>query len=306
MFDINAVGVRAAAESDVVGGAARAARRRLCRAIGALLESGDRRQPSGSGAKCCARACARSASMRPALLSAAGSSRRTRAEEIACRWLRGARAGSRRAAQSTGMMPALTLPRSRKPHDHACTASRSSPTATALRDRRRCSVPRGSEVLVRVERCGVCHSDLHHAGRLFLARRRQAARRQRRAHAAVHARPRDRRHRRSAGADAADAGIGQPRRGLSLDRLRPMRGVPGGRRKSLLRAPPSRHHCRRRLCHACSGSASALSARLRAAVGRLRRPADVLGAHRVRGAQAARRARRARRRYCWSAWAASA
>ena len=66
--------------------------------------------------------------------------------------------------------------------------------------------PRGSEVLVRIERCGVCHSDLHLAGRLLLARRRQKARRQRRA-----ARCRSRSVTRlpasieSAGADAADA-----------------------------------------------------------------------------------------------------
>ena len=87
---------------------------------------------------------------------------------------------------------------------------------------------------------------------------------------------------------------GRQGRGLPLDRLRPMRRLQGGRGKHLRGAAPSRHHGRRRFRHARAGPASALSDRLRAAFAVLRRRADVLGAHRLCGAQAARRPRRAR------------
>jgi len=33
-----------------------------------------------------------------------------------------------------------------------------------------CLQPRGTEVLVRITRCGVCHSDLHHSRRLLSPR----------------------------------------------------------------------------------------------------------------------------------------
>ena len=71
-------------------------------------------------------------------------------------------------------------------------------------------------------------------------------------------------------------------------------GLPRRRGESVLHAPSSRHRRRRRLRHPRAGSASALSARLRAAVAGLRRTADVLGPHRLFGAQAARRPGRAR------------
>ena len=61
---------------------------------------------------------------------------------------------------------------------------------------------------------------------------------------------------------------GRARRGLSLDRLRRMRGLPRRRGEPLRRAAPSRHLGRRRLRHPRAGAASALSDRLRAAVGR--------------------------------------
>ena len=51
----------------------------------------------------------------------------------------------------------------------------------------------------------------------------------------------------------------------------------------------------------CAGAASALSDRLRAAAGRLRRRADVLGPDRLCRAQAAGRPRRRAGRCCWSA-----
>ena len=153
--------------------------------------------------------------------------------------------------------------------------------------------PQGSEVLVRIARCGVCHSDLHmQDGYFLLGDGKQLDVR------AGRTLPFTLGHEiagviESAGPDA-DVSAGRQGRGLSLDRLRPMRGLQGGRREHLRRAAPSRHHGRRRLRHACAGAASALSDRLRAAVAVLRRRADVLGAHRLCRAQAAGGPRRAR------------
>jgi alcohol dehydrogenase len=56
--------------------------------------------------------------------------------------------------------------------------------------------PQGREVLVRIERCGLCHSDLHIQDGYADLGRRQKARHHARHDAAVHARPRDRRRRR--------------------------------------------------------------------------------------------------------------
>ena len=108
-------------------------------------------------------------------------------------------------------------------------------------------------------------------------------------------------------APGPDAGMapGSQGRGLSLDRLRPMRGLQGRRREHLRGAAPSRHHRRRRLRHPRADPASALSDRLRAAVAVLRRRADVLGAHRLRRAQARSPTAPRARRCCWSASAAS-
>ena len=52
-----------------------------------------------------------------------------------------------------------------------------------------CPSPRGNEVLVRIERCGVCHSDLHLQDGYFALGSDKKARRHRRPQAAVHARP---------------------------------------------------------------------------------------------------------------------
>ena len=57
-----ALGLRAAAQGDLVGGAADPARRARCRAA-ARRSSASPRPPSASAARCCARACARSASI---------------------------------------------------------------------------------------------------------------------------------------------------------------------------------------------------------------------------------------------------
>ena len=52
-----------------------------------------------------------------------------------------------------------------------------------------CPEPTGSEVLVRIERCGVCHSDLHMQDGYFALGEGKIARRPRRPYAALHARP---------------------------------------------------------------------------------------------------------------------
>ncbi len=84
-------------------------------------------------------------------------------------------------------------------------------------------------------------------------------------HAAVHARPRNR-WRRLRAPDRTPSGAGRQDRGLSLDRLRPMRCLQGGRREHLHGAAPSRYHGGWRLCHPRAGPAPALPDRLRAAV----------------------------------------
>src|ERR1700684_2450021 len=119
-----------------------------------------------------------------------------------------------------------------------------------------CPAPRGSEVLVRVERCGVCHSDLHLQDgyfelggdkRLDITKDRplpftlghEIA-------GAIEA----------AGEGADGAAVGRARGGgrgrgwrdrrpargdLSLDRLRQMRRLPRRRGEFVLRASSSRH-----------------------------------------------------------------
>ena len=52
-----------------------------------------------------------------------------------------------------------------------------------------CPEPAGSEVLIRIERCGVCHSDLHMQDGYFALGDGKIARCPRRPHAALHARP---------------------------------------------------------------------------------------------------------------------
>ena len=78
-------------------------------------------------------------------------------------------------------------------HD-AAAASRSPPMARrCARPSSTCPQPHGSEVLVRVDRCGVCHSDLHMQDGYFLLGDDKKLDVRARPHAAVHARPRDRR-----------------------------------------------------------------------------------------------------------------
>ena len=157
-----------------------------------------------------------------------------------------------------------------------------------------CPAPRGSEVLVRIERCGVCHSDLHMQDgyfslggdkRLDVTKGRPLPFTLGHEIAGVIE---------SCGRSCRRRDARPQGRGLSMDRLRHVCSVPRRRGKSVLRASPSRHRCRRRLRDPRAHSAPALSARLRAAVAVLRRTADVLGADRLCGAQAVRRTRTAR------------
>ena len=62
-----------------------------------------------------------------------------------------------------------------------------------------CPQPQGSEVLVRIDRCGVCHSDLHMQDGYFLLGDDKKLD-VRAGRAAVHARPRDRGRDRARGA----------------------------------------------------------------------------------------------------------
>ena len=121
--------------------------------------------------------------------------------------------------------------------------------------------PKGSEVLLRVSHCGVCHSDLHLQDGYFDLGGGQKL---------------DVRGNRplpftlgheiagtveAAGPEAQGVRQGQALRRLSLDRLRQVRAVRARRRAPVQRAPRARRHRGRRLCHPRAGAASALSAR---------------------------------------------
>ena len=145
-----------------------------------------------------------------------------------------------------------TMRRETAVDDSNCTANRWSlmaqPLCETIVD---CPTPRGSEVLVRVERCGVCHSDLHLQDGYFAlgGDKRLDITKDR-------ALPFTLGHEiagviEAAGPDADGAAPWPPRRCLSVDRLRHLRGVPRRRRKHVLRASPPRHRRRRRLCHPC-------------------------------------------------------
>ena len=129
-----------------------------------------------------------------------------------------------------------------------------------------CPTPRGSEVLVRVERCGVCHSDLHMQDGYFSLggdKRLDVT--------AGRTLPFTLGHEiagviEAAGEDAEGRGHRPPRCGLSVDRLRALRRLPRRRGKPVRQSASSRHRRRRRLRHPRARSASALSARLCAAV----------------------------------------
>ena len=96
--------------------------------------------------------------------------------------------------------------------------------------------PKGSEVLLRVSHCGVCHSDVHlQDGYVDLGDGDKLDVRSGR-HAAAHARPRDRRHAwRRMGPEAQGCHEGQALRRLSLDRLRRVRHVQARPRASVQR-----------------------------------------------------------------------
>ena len=148
-----------------------------------------------------------------------------------------------------------------------------------------CPEPQGTEVLVRIERCGVCHSDLHMQDGFFALGDGKTLDVREGRNASVHARSRDRRRCRARG-PRRHRHARRESRGLSVDRLRPMRRLQGRRGEPLQHQPPSRHLGRRRLCHARAGAAPALPDRLRTAAAGLRRRADVLRADRLFGAQA--------------------
>ena len=156
-----------------------------------------------------------------------------------------------------------------------------------------CPQPQGSEVLVRIERCGVCHSDLHVQDGFF----KLAA---------------DRKLDISAGR-ALPFTLGHEIAGV-VEAAGPQADIAPGRKVAVYpwigcgecpacrhgdenlctEAATSRHRGGRRLCEPRRRPPSALSPRLRAAVAVARGRADVLGAHRLCRAQAARRPRRAR------------
>ena len=97
-----------------------------------------------------------------------------------------------------------------------------------------CPAPRGSEVLVRVERCGVCHSDLHLQDGYFLLggeKRLDVT--------AGRTLPFTLGHEiagviEATGGEADGSDHWPPGRGLSLDRLRHLRGVPRWRGEFVL------------------------------------------------------------------------
>ena len=131
-----------------------------------------------------------------------------------------------------------------------------------------CPQPQGSEVLVRIDRCGVCHSDLHMQDGYFLLGDGKKL---------------DVRAGRTLPFTLGHeiAGVIETRRAArrrtSQARRARSRSIPGsaaaqcaacraGEENLCSRQPPSRHLGRRRLCLACAGAASALPDRLRAAV----------------------------------------
>ena len=167
-----------------------------------------------------------------------------------------------------------------------------------------CPAPRGNEVLVRIERCGVCHSDLHLQDGYFALgddKRLDVT--------AGRTLPFTLGHEiagvvESAGEAADPEIIGRRVAVYPWIGCGTCAACRAGE-ENLCSAHRHLGSCRRRrLRHPCAGSASALSPRLRAALGRLCGNADVLGLDRLFGAQAAWRpagarpgpARRARRR----------
>ena len=156
-----------------------------------------------------------------------------------------------------------------------------------------CPAPRGSEVLVRVERCGVCHSDLHLQDGYFLLggeKRLDVT--------AGRTLPFTLGHE-IAGVIDSHGRVKPTTRSLVAVAVYPWIGCGACAacrlaRKICAPSPSSRHHRRWRICHPCPRPASALPARLCAVLAELCRDADVLRFDRLFGAQAAHRSPRAR------------
>ena len=113
--------------------------------------------------------------------------------------------------------------------------------------------PQGREVLVRIERCGLCHSDLHIQdgyADLGNGKRLDTTRGMTLPFTLGHeiAGVVD-----EVGPDASKDIIGTEEGGISLDRLWPMPGLPGRRRESLRQKALSRRLDRRRIRHPRAG-----------------------------------------------------
>ena len=123
-----------------------------------------------------------------------------------------------------------------------------------------CPSPRGSEVLVRIERCGVCHSDLHLPGGYFSLggdKKLDVS--------AGRTLPFTLGHEiagviESVGADAYAAIVGRRVAVYPWIGCGDLRGVSRRRREFVVEPSPPRHRRRRRLCYPRFGSASALPA----------------------------------------------
>ena len=149
-------GLRAAAEGHLVGGATGAARQRLSRAT-AGRSNRWRRPPSASAARCCGKASNRWRSIRPGW--------RRRRMSI--------RRGAPRPFRSSGFVAMARELADIRSYKIECCPKERTPWRCMRRqslvkfDAPLCETivdtpkPQGNEVLVRIERCGLCHSDLH-------------------------------------------------------------------------------------------------------------------------------------------------
>ena len=158
---------------------------------------------------------------------------------------------------------------------------------------RRCARPssirpsrKAREVLVRIERCGLCHSDLHiqdgyadlGGGKKLDTTRGMTL-------------PFTLGHEIAGvvdevGPDVPAGLVGSEEGGVSLDRLRPVPRLRQWRREPLRQAALPRRLHRRRLRHPRAGARRKISARLRSAARQPGRDPDVLRRHRLRRAQA--------------------
>ena len=149
--------------------------------------------------------------------------------------------------------------------------------------------PKGAEVLVRIERCGLCHSDLHiqdgyadlGGGKKLDTTRGMVL-------------PFTLGHEiagvvEEVGPDAPQGLIGTKRAVFPVDRLRPVPRLRQWRRESLRQAALPRRLHRRRLCQPRAGARRKIPAGIRSAAGQPGGDADVLRRHRLWRAEAAGR-----------------